>query len=63
MQAGGLDICHCAGSFDYAVTENGALAYCSESRESTLLAEPPSERFVAALQWHDHLGDRLYGGV
>ena len=45
-----LRVCECSDFFDYVVAENGALVYEPESREITLLAEPPPETFIAALR-------------
>jgi HAD superfamily hydrolase (TIGR01484 family) len=45
-----LRICDCSGLFDYIVAENGAVLYEPQSRDTTLLAEPPPEEFVAALR-------------
>jgi HAD superfamily hydrolase (TIGR01484 family) len=45
-----LGVCECCALFDYVVAENGALVYETDSREITLLGDPPSERFVAALR-------------
>jgi HAD superfamily hydrolase (TIGR01484 family) len=45
-----LRICDCSGLFDYIVAENGAVLYEPQSRDITLLAEPPPEEFVAALR-------------
>lgn len=45
-----LRVCECSDLFDYVVAENGALVYEPQSREITLLAEPPPEQFVAALR-------------
>ena len=45
-----LSVCECRELFDYVVAENGALVYDPQSREITLLAEPPPETFIAALR-------------
>jgi HAD superfamily hydrolase (TIGR01484 family) len=45
-----LSVCDCSDLFDYIVAENGALLYDPQSRDITLLAEPPPEQFVAALR-------------
>lgn len=45
-----LRVCECSDLFDYVVAENGALVYEPQSREITLLAEPPPEQFIAALR-------------
>src|SRR5581483_6693832 len=48
-----LQVCSCSHLFDYVVGENGALVYEPQSREITVLGEPPSERFIAALRRRD----------
>ena len=45
-----LSICDCIDCFDYVVAENGAVLYEPKTRESILLAEPPPEHFIVALQ-------------
>jgi hydroxymethylpyrimidine pyrophosphatase-like HAD family hydrolase len=45
-----LSICDCIDCFDYVVAENGAVLYEPKVRESILLAEPPPEHFIIALQ-------------
>ena len=45
-----LRVCECSNLFDYVVAENGALLYEPQSRDITLLAEPPPKQFVAALR-------------
>ena len=45
-----LCVCECRELFDYVVAENGALVYEPQSRETTLLAEPPPEPFIAELR-------------
>jgi hydroxymethylpyrimidine pyrophosphatase-like HAD family hydrolase len=45
-----LRVCDCTECFDYVVAENGALVYDPRSRNTTLLADPPPEQFVAALR-------------
>lgn len=45
-----LHVCECSDLFDYIVAENGALVYEPQSRETTLLGEPPPPQFVAALK-------------
>lgn len=45
-----LRVCDCGHLFDYIVAENGAVLYKPQSRAATLLGEPPSERFIAALR-------------
>jgi hydroxymethylpyrimidine pyrophosphatase-like HAD family hydrolase len=45
-----LRVCDCSDLFDYVVAENGALVYEPQSRDITLLAEPPPEQFIAALR-------------
>ena len=45
-----LRVCECSDLFDYVVAENGAVLYEPQGRDITLLAEPPSEQFVAALR-------------
>jgi len=45
-----LRVCSCSNLFDYVVAENGAVVYDPRSRDVTLLGEPPSDRFVAALR-------------
>jgi len=45
-----LRICRCCDLFDRVVAENGAVVYEPASRASTRLAEPPPERFIAALR-------------
>ncbi|MEZ5566060.1 MAG: HAD-IIB family hydrolase [Gammaproteobacteria bacterium] len=47
-----LAVCDCDDLFDYVVAENGALVYEPQSRETTLLAGPPSEQFIARLREH-----------
>jgi HAD superfamily hydrolase (TIGR01484 family) len=48
-----LRVCDCSHLFDYIVAENGAVLYEPQSRAITLLAEPPPERFIAALRRRD----------
>src|SRR5688500_12223093 len=43
-------VCECTHIFDYVVAENGAVLYEPQSREITLLAEPPPGELVAALR-------------
>lgn len=45
-----LEVCNCIDHFDYVVAENGAHLYEPATRDSTLLAEPPPQAFVAALR-------------
>ena len=45
-----LRVCDCIDFFDYVVAENGALVYDPQSRDITLLADPPPEQFIAALR-------------
>ena len=45
-----LRVCECTALFDYVVAENGAVLYEPQSRDITLLAEPPPEQFIAALR-------------
>ena len=45
-----LRVCDCAELFDYVVAENGALVHDPRSRDTTLLADPPPEQFIAALR-------------
>jgi len=45
-----LEVCDCIDHFDYIVAENGAHLYEPASRDSTLLAEPPPQAFIAALR-------------
>ncbi|WP_027714375.1 HAD hydrolase family protein [Desulfuromonas sp. TF] len=45
-----LTVCGCIDCFDYVVAENGAVLYEPKTRESILLAEPPPEHFIVALQ-------------
>lgn len=45
-----IAICECINSFDYVVAENGAVLYETRTQESILLATPPPEYFIAALQ-------------
>jgi hydroxymethylpyrimidine pyrophosphatase-like HAD family hydrolase len=48
-----LRVCDCSHLFDYIVAENGAVLYEPQSRALTLLADPPPERFIAALRRRD----------
>jgi len=43
-------VCHCIGSFDYVVAENGAVVYEPASRERNLLAGRPPEQFISGLR-------------
>jgi HAD superfamily hydrolase (TIGR01484 family) len=45
-----LRVCECSDLFDYVVAENGAVLYAPQTRDITLLAEPPPEQFIAALR-------------
>ena len=45
-----LAVCSCMQLFDLVVVENGAVIYNPHSREVTLLASPPSNLLVHALQ-------------
>ncbi|MGQ0752364.1 MAG: HAD-IIB family hydrolase [Betaproteobacteria bacterium] len=45
-----LRVCECSDLFDYVVAENGAVLYAPQTRDMTLLAEPPPEQFIAALR-------------
>ena len=45
-----LAICPFIGMFSYVVAENGAVIYEPRSRETTLIAEPLPDRFVAAVR-------------
>src|SRR6476660_3398247 len=45
-----LRVCECSELFDYVVAENGAVLYEPHGRDCSLLAEPPSDAFVAALR-------------
>lgn len=44
-----LAVCDCDDLFDYVVAENGAVVYDPRARQTTLLAGPPPEQFIAAL--------------
>lgn len=45
-----LEACNCIDYFDFIVAENGAHLYEPATRDSTLLAEPPPQAFIAALR-------------
>lgn len=45
-----LEVCNCIDHFDYIVAENGAHLYEPAGRDTTLLAEPPPQAFIAALR-------------
>ena len=45
-----LAVCPSIEMFSYVVAENGALLYDPKSRETTVLAEPPPDRFINAVR-------------
>ena len=45
-----LEICPCLDLFSYVVAENGAVVYEPKGRETTLLADPMPDQFVAAMR-------------